>query len=325
MSDQLPDVIGAAGHGIEAQPVQLAGYPSAANSSSVPLIADDEFIGEWETNYLDQIEINCAADQAGTLWIEFSPDGGDTITLSLPFVVKASTFTDDVPSNPFFRTLIKGAGRAFRLRFVNGGTGQSRFLLFATSGNQLYPYSASKTGALLTTQRQEDKGIFSAISATLTTASTAWRMLVDLSDTDTYGHDPLDYIAISKLVLTIDKSTNARGSFSVGVITRIDGTDADVLFFAGVPFNNSDAQRIAFDRTYAPDLIKAYVDGDGNTPFLVTSAVVTGITAINTGGTLVGSQGNVTPAVGDIVARWVLDAGTTFLGAAQAYYHSRDA
>ena len=306
-------------------PMVVSGKMSTANSTTTLLGAGETVWGVWETNNLEQVMVNAAADQAGTLRLQVSPDGGETITFDKTFTVRASTFVDDVANHPVFKVLVKGAGRSFRFGFTNGATPQGRFVLKTIYGSSLYPYSASPTGELLVTTTEQEKNVFAAAGRTVSTTGTEWSCVVDLSDVDGYGHAESGYLAITHVVVTIDKSTNARGSVALGVITRINGTDADVTLFAGVPFSNSDAQRLALDRNYAPSQIKTLVS-NGTTPYINTTGKLTGVEELNTGILLDSKDGTeqVTPAVGDLVARYDLSAGTTATGAVQVLYHGEE-
>lgn len=322
MTDQLPDIQGGSGYR-EAQPVTVVGYPSAVNSTETVLAGDETWAGEWELNYLDQVEINCCADVAGTLYVQFSPDDGTTITANIPFSVRASTFTNNVADHPLFRGLVKGA-RAFWLVYVNGSSPQTRFVLKSTFGTNLFPYSSTTEGEIRVTNAEQEDNVQANYGRAISGVVTEWACLIDL-DGAAWHHDPQAIaIHLSILSLTIDKATNSRGSVSVGVITRIDGTDADVTLFFGRSFTNQDSAQISEFRNYAPSQLKTDASG-GATTKIITSAKLTAQTALNTGITLDSPAGaaSVTPAVGDIVVRYVLASGGDYTAAVQSFYHGQ--
>lgn len=93
----------------------------------------------------------------------------------------------------------------------------------------------------------------------------------------------------------------------IGVISRIDGTDADVIWILGLTVSSSDARSITRDRFFRDAPLSLEI-ADGKLVEAISS-VDEGITEINTAGTLEARTGNVTPAVGDLVAEFRRDGG----------------
>lgn len=93
-----------------------------------------------------------------------------------------------------------------------------------------------------------------------------------------------------------------------GVITRIDGTSADIAYVQGVSFEKSADRRIVRDREFATP-IKLGQSG-GNLTKAVTGVLATNITAVNTATPLSSPLGTVTPAVGDLIAQYERTAGS---------------
>lgn len=160
---------------------------------------------------------------------------------------------------------------------------------------------------------------FSNYGGSLSSASTTWACLIDLDDSTNYPHNEIGWLDISSVSLTVDRSSNAAGSVTVGIITRIDGTDADVTLFFGKSFTNATDRNVDLFRYFGHDGYKALVI-DGETPQIATTARLTGITALNTGLTIPSAYGTTTPAVGDLVIRAVNSAGN-FSYAVQFGYH----
>lgn len=130
---------------------------------------------------------------------------------------------------------------------------------------------------------------------------TTFFMAVDLSDTTNYPHTVgtgthIDWLAT---YLQLDKNNQGAGTARVGVITRIDGTNADVSFFAGTSFTNGSGTggTSIRDRAY-PQPLSTRVES-GSTPNIVNGGAT--FAGLNTGATVPSQFGNVTPAVGDIV------------------------
>jgi len=98
------------------------GAKSEANSSLTPLAGGATFTGVGELNHASDVLLSCKTDADGTLYAEFSVDGGSNYDTSIPYAVTASVGE--------FHIIIKGR-RTFRVRYVNGSAAQSYFRLHA--------------------------------------------------------------------------------------------------------------------------------------------------------------------------------------------------
>jgi len=88
------------------------------NSTTTALSGSATFTGEWEENDYPEVGVSTKTDVAGTLYFDFSNDGGanyDTFP-SGGFVLSAGIHE--------FHTAVK-LGRAFRTRIVNGASDQT--------------------------------------------------------------------------------------------------------------------------------------------------------------------------------------------------------
>lgn len=153
-------------------------------------------------------------------------------------------------------------------------------------------------------------------------AASAWAMLIDLSDTVNWPHEPGVGIDVSYTSLQVDKATNTLGRLQVGVVTRIDGTNGDVSVFRGIIFDKDDgAGRIDRTENFAPSQIRCEVVG-GQTPNLLTSNRVLNDAGINTATALDSPLGTATtiPAVGDIVVRYLHTSGGQWNAAVSMLY-----
>jgi hypothetical protein len=153
-------------------------------------------------------------------------------------------------------------------------------------------------------------------------SSTAYGILADLSDTTNFPHVSTGRIDISLLKVVIDPASNSVGSLDVGVITRIDGTDADMVFAAHIPFGKS-PERILSINNYSPSQMKLGVTG-GVWLQGVSNVSAANVAAVNTGITLDSPIGTstVTPAVGDVIVRYFHSAGSAWDGVIAIFYHS---
>lgn len=95
---------------------------STDNSTTTPLTGGGDFEGDWEIAPRSMVLVQSYADQAGTLYFEFSTDG---VNADSTFPVGGVTTTANVPT---VQPAAVG-GRYFRVRYVNGASAQTTFRL----------------------------------------------------------------------------------------------------------------------------------------------------------------------------------------------------
>lgn len=333
-NDVLPSVYGDGGYQEAAPVIMVDGsgsvYSSAMrsealpqNSTNTPLGSESEFAGEWVADSYEHAAVNVLADQQGTLYIEFGilKDGVDptglisdsdvTVTFSAPRTIYAN--------RSYFRPVVKMAGRAMRVRYVNDSVAQGSMALLTSVGVNMFPASTSDDNELIVTNADRQYNDYVAYSES-GVSSSGYALLIDLSDTVNFPHENTGALAMSSTYFQVDREQNSTGSVVIGVITRIDGTDADVTYFQGVTFNKSSERSIVRDRNFSPSQIKLGVIG-GEAIHIATTGIATGITAINTGITLPTPVGTATPAVGDIVVSWS-QAAANFDFSVSGFYRS---
>ena len=103
------------------------GESSAVNTSTATLAGAGTFTGEWELSAQPDVMVSCQSDVAGTLYFDFSNDGGTTSSTfpTAGFAVAAGIHE--------FHTALKGP-RYFRVRYVNGAAAQSSLGLYTYFG-----------------------------------------------------------------------------------------------------------------------------------------------------------------------------------------------
>ena len=154
--------------------------------------------------------------------------------------------------------------------------------------------------------------------------ASGWALLIDLSDTANWPHEPGIGIDISYMSLQVDKAQNSLGRMQVGVVTRVNATNGDVSVFRGLIFSGADgAGRIDRVENFAPSQIRAEVVS-GATPSLLTSNKLLNESGINTATLLDSPLGAATraPAVGDIVIRFLHTSGADWNAAVSTLYSS---
>lgn len=185
------------------------------------------------------------------------------------------------------------------------------------------PLATSADGELQITSIEQEKNNLAAYTKQDVSATT-YAVLVDLSDTTNWPHDATGRADLSYVSFQVDRASSTVGRLSLGVITRVDGTDADVVFFRGLIFQHGTETFLERAENFAPSQIKCGVSGGATTHLLV--AETTGIAAINTATPLDSPLGTatVTPAPGDLVVRFQHDNGGAWTGAVSVLYHAQD-
>lgn len=119
------------GSSVKLQKAILAGITSptsGGNSTTTPLGSGATFTGTWEQNDYADVMVSVKADNSGTLYFDFSPDGTNADSTFPPngFVV-----ADGINE---FHTAVKGP-RYFRCRLVNDSGAQSYLRLYTYYGS----------------------------------------------------------------------------------------------------------------------------------------------------------------------------------------------
>lgn len=155
-------------------------------------------------------------------------------------------------------------------------------------------------------------------------SATSWAVLIDLSDTINWPHEPGAGIDISYMSLQVDKAINTLGRFQIGVVTRVNATNGDVSVFRGIIFDKDDgAGRVDRTENFAPSQIRTEVSG-GLTPNFLTSNRILNDTGLQSDVALESPLGPATviPAVGDIVVRFLHTSGGAWNAAVSCLYSS---
>lgn len=278
-----------------------SGTPSPENSTQTPLGADGTYTGEWVSNNDPQVGYSFQADQDGTLFLDFSRNGGETIQTVRRYELTAGEVGR-------FDALVKGAGRSFRLRYENGPVAQTEFEILAFTGDGLYPFA----------QSSRDAPVVVTYSATVSVGD-VYGILVDLSDKVSYPHNDTGSIDLHSSFVFADKASNTVGVLQFGVVTRIDAISADIDYVQGVSFNNSSDRQIVRDRTFNTPFRLG--QENGNLTKVLTLFKATNVTAVNTATPIPSARGiDTIPALGDIIVRYGHTSGGSFTGAVTIQY-----
>lgn len=114
------------------------GVKSVSNSTTTALAGGATFTGVAETNDFPDILVAVKSDVAGTLYVDFSTDGGSNYDSTLSRTVIAGV-------NKVHR-FVKGA-RTVRVRFINGSSSQSYLRLYTSFGT-FGPLTAGLNGQI---------------------------------------------------------------------------------------------------------------------------------------------------------------------------------
>jgi hypothetical protein len=178
-------------------------------------------------------------------------------------------------------------------------------------------------GEMWTTATERESDVFSQYSET-GIAATKYIILVD-KDNASFPHviqeQPTNRIDITSIYIALDAAVNTNGILNIGVIRRIDGTNADMWYMLGVPFLATTNQFILSLRG-VPSQVKLDLNG---TQLLhgITNNEETDIAAVNTATLLDSPLGasTVIPGVGDVIAKLGYVSGGAFNIGLFAFYH----
>jgi len=140
------------------------------------------------------------------------------------------------------------------------------------------------------------------------TASTQ-HVLLDLSDTSSYGHQHAGFFEITGVSVAIDMAASAAGTVKLGVANYVGASTGSVTYFFECPFVNHGATATIVQCGEAFDLnpIRAKVatastaDTDGSTPYIVGTSS-SALEAIDYNTQLTTSAGSdAAPRAGDII------------------------
>lgn len=183
----------------------------------------------------------------------------------------------------------------------------------------------TEDGEIWTTVTERENDVFSVYSETL--SADKYICLVDLDGAAfphiIQGQTP-GRIDVTSIYYTLDVAVNTSAAILIGVICRIDGTDADIQYFAAIPFLTGAQQE---DRVVSlravPSQVKLDIAGC-TLQHGITNVKELNVAAVNTGVSLdsPASAASVVPAVGDLILKYDHSAGeSTF--AIFVFYHTQ--
>lgn len=129
-------------------------------------------------------------------------------------------------------------------------------------------------------------------------------------------------IDLTSFYFVVDAAANTEGSISVGVISRIDETNGDIIYFIGIPFE-AKVESLIVSLRGVPSQVKVDVH-DGELSHIITNLNETNVAAVNTGVLLNSPAGvaSVVPDLGDIIMKLTYDSGTAYNVGAFLFYHA---
>jgi len=194
------------------------------------------------------------------------------------------------------------------------------------TGATKYDAKVTEDGELATTSTERERNVYAVYHDDGIGSGNTDFVLVDLDDTVNFPHSDSGRIDISAFNMHLaHDGGNPDGEVLVGVITRIDGVDADITWGFVVDFNLPSNTNIRQDFNFAPSQLKFEVE-TGNVTRIISNYSSVNDAAFNTGTPMPSPRGaaTVTPAVGDVVCRITNGSGTMrfFLG---IMYHGEPA
>lgn len=184
----------------------------------------------------------------------------------------------------------------------------------------------TEDGEIWTTVTERENDVFSQYSESGIDA-TKYIVLID-KDNVSFPHllqgQDQSRIDITSLYVALDAAVNTNGVLNIGVINRIDGTDADIWYMLGVPFLATTTQFVLSLRG-TPSQVKLDLGGPTGTQLLygVTNNQEANIAAVNTATLLDSPLGasTIVPAKGDVICKLEHVSGGAFNIGIFAFYH----
>lgn len=183
--------------------------------------------------------------------------------------------------------------------------------------------NVTSDGELYTTETEREINVYSSYSKS-SISGTGYAALVDLNNTGSWPHSYTGRLDLSFVSVSIDRTSGSVGSVGLGVITSVGTGSGNVAFIGGAGFNNNSETYIRVPELYSPSQLKLGVASATGLYRVATSSWSLGDTRIRTTAPLdswLGS-GTVTPAVGDLVIRYILSSGTPYSSTVRVFYHS---
>jgi hypothetical protein len=184
-------------------------------------------------------------------------------------------------------------------------------------------------GELWTTVTERENDVFSQY-AEASVAASKYVIMVD-KDNVAFPHllqgQGQNRIDVTSIYVALDAAVNTSGTLRIGVIRRIDGTDADIWYIAGIPFLATTTQFILSLRG-VPSQVKLDIGGPSGTQLLhgITNSEETSIAGVNTVTALDSPAGvaTVIPAIGDVIAKLEHVSGGAFNIGLFTFYHGHN-
>jgi hypothetical protein len=184
----------------------------------------------------------------------------------------------------------------------------------------------TEDGELFTTVTERESDVFSQYSEAAI-AATKYIALID-RDNPLFPHviqgQGTGRVDVTSLYIALDAAVNTSGILNVGVISRIDGTDADIWYMLGVPFLATTTQFVLSLRG-VPSQVKLDTV-NGVLQHGITNSQELNVAAVNTATVLDSplSAASVTPDVGDVIAKLEHVSGGAFNVGMFVFYHGHD-
>lgn len=211
---------------------------------------------------------------------------------------------------------------AYQLPTIIGDSGGLEAVPVVVFTDQGTSVATTDDGEQFTTNTERERNVRVSLSGSITAATTAFYGFIDLSDNVNWPHDATGRIDISTISIQVDKASAARGTIALGIITRINATNADIAFIAGNSFTQNDTISVDVAHNFSPSQLKCDVVS-GKLSHIKASGVLLNVAAVNTATPIPFGPGGATfvPAVGDAVIRLATTTAGDVAWSMSAFYH----
>jgi hypothetical protein len=299
--------------------------------------------GPLDMRRYTQVQTEVLASHDGSLTFTFYSDAGTNVVRSLTIPYTASSGFQFFAAPTF--------GYYVRYQFLNNsGSNQTNFYFttkftdtsvngqIVTLGGNLASAMTANVGRNVIVGQKVDESFLNVgltdagelLTNTLasnrqtrgvynggTISADTYAILVDIS-----AEPFTSYTSIDTIEMTCNLSgNNSTCNIKIGVITRIDGTDADISWLITSNFSTANANNyLIFTKNYQPSAIQFRSSG-GSLVNAHTNDTSASVAAVNTGITLASPRGNITPAINDVIILFD-HTGTNFDSIVSTVYHT---
>lgn len=194
-------------------------------------------------------------------------------------------------------------------------------VLCNTSG---IPAAITEDGELWGTRTETENDVWASFIGTL--SASFYGIMVSKDNSD-FPHKKLgqdgERLDITNIYFILDIGAGASGTIRMGIIRRIDGTDADIDYFMYLPFEGGVAKSLVIQQLNGGSSQLKTDISNGGLLHGITNNSELNVAAVNTVTLLPSPGGNIIPGLGDLAFKYEHGGGTTNVNLF-VFYHNNN-